>query len=70
MQVAGDWMLAPSARQLDWRYTALHAAFVTCKQRITPGESLNENLNELISATGEIWKRIQAKTVAIKNSDG
>ena len=43
---------------------------MTCMQRIAPGESLNTNLNELIDATEKIWKRIQAKTVAIKNAAG
>ena len=30
----------------------------------------NKSLDELIGAIGETWKRIQAKTVAVKNSDG
>ena len=70
MQVAGDWMVVPSARQLHWRYTVLRSAFMTCTQRLSPGTSLNQNLEELVSATAKIWKRIQAKMVAIKNWEG
>ena len=70
MQVAGDWMVVPSARQLHWRYTVLRSAFMTCTQKVSPGQSLNQNLEELVSAIEKVWKRIQAKTVAIKGSDG
>ena len=70
VQVAGDWALVPSARQLDWRRTVLHSAFMTRKQRISLGESLNKNLRELFSAMEKIWKRVQAKTAAVKSSDG
>ena len=46
----------------------MHSAFMTCKNRVALGESLNQNLEELITATEKIWKRIQAKTVTIKNT--
>ena len=39
-QVAGDWMLVPAARNLHWRYAVLHSAFIMCKQKVSPGESL------------------------------
>ena len=35
MQVAGDWMLVPAARNLHWRYEVLHSAFMVCKQKVT-----------------------------------
>ena len=66
MQVAGDWLVVPSARQLHWRYTVLRSAFMTCTQRLSPGETVNQNLEELVRAIEKIWKRIQAKTVPIK----
>ena len=43
---------------------------MTCKQRVTPGESLSQNLDELSSATEKIWKRIRSKTAAIKDKGG
>ena len=69
MQVAGDWLVVPSARQLHWRYTVLRSAFMTCTQRLSPGETVNQNLEELIRAIEKIWKRIQAKMVAIRDSE-
>ena len=59
-------MVVPSARQLHWRYTVLRSAFMTCTQRLSPGETVNQNLEELVRAIEKIWKRIQAKTVPIK----
>ena len=47
-QVAGDWMLVPAVRNLHWRYAVLRSAFVVCKQKICPGESVNENFDKLI----------------------
>ena len=69
-QVAGDWMVVPSAAQLDWRYKVLRSSFMTCRQRLAPGESLNQNLSDLIHATEKIWKRLQKNSVTVKNSDG
>ena len=51
MQVAGDWMLVPAARNLHWRYEVLHSAFIVCKQRLAPTTNMEENLRELIAAT-------------------
>ena len=68
MQVAGDWMLLPGARNLHWRYEVLHSAFMVCKQKVAPGETLNRNADELIEATKKIWQRIQSNSVTIGKS--
>ena len=65
LQVATDWMLVPAARNLHWRYEVLHSAFMTCKQKVAPGESLQQNLDELIAAARKIWERIAKNTVII-----
>ena len=66
MQVAGDWMLVPSARNLHWRYAVLCSAFVVCKQSVAPGESMHQNLERLMSATERIWKKVADNTVIIQ----
>ena len=65
-QVAGDWMVVPAARNLHWRYAVLHSAFITCKQKVAPGETLNQNLIDLIDATKKVWERMAANSVVIK----
>eukprot|EP00973_Karenia_brevis_P025801 3560990-Karenia_brevis.AAC.1 len=55
-------MLVPSARNLHWRYSVLRSAFVVCKQRISPGESMAENLDHLLKAMEKIWKKIASRT--------
>ena len=70
VQVAGDWMVVPSAAQLDWRYKVLRSSFMTCRQRLAPGESLHQNLADLINAVEKVWKRIQKNTVTLKTADG
>ena len=74
IQVAADWMLVPAARNLHWRYEVLHSAFMTCKQKVAPGESLQQNLGELIAAVRKIWDCIAKNTVMIngkkKNING
>ena len=65
MQIGGDWMVVPSARNLHWRYAVLHSAFMVCKQKVAPGETLSHNLTELIEATKKIWTRISSNTVTI-----
>ena len=70
VQVAGDWMLVPSAAQLDWRYKVLRSSFMTCRQKLAPGESLQQNLTDLINATESVWKRIQKNTVMVRTVDG
>jgi hypothetical protein len=65
-QVAGDWMLVPAARNLHWRWAVLRSAFVTCKQKVSPGETLDQNLTELIGATKRIWERMAKNAVQIQ----
>ena len=65
MQIAGDWMVVPGARNLHWRYAVLHSAFMVCKQKVAPGESLSQNLTELVEATKKIWSRITSNSVVI-----
>ena len=64
-QISGDWMIVPAARNLHWRYTVLRSAFLTCKQKVAPGETLEQNLQQLVAATATIWKRIQKNQVVI-----
>ena len=74
IQLGSDWMVVPSSRNLHWRYTVLHSAFMVCKQKVAPGETLSHNLTELIEATKKIWKRISSNSVMInkqkKNING
>ena len=63
-QVAADWMAVPTARNLHWRYAVLHSAFMTCKQKVAPGESLSHNLECLVAAT-KIWHRIACNQVLV-----
>ena len=74
MQVAADWMLVPAARNLHWRYQVLHSAFMVCKQKVAPGESLQQNLDELLTAARKIFLCIAKNTVLIneqkKNING
>ena len=65
MQVAADWLLVPAARNLHWRYEVLHSAFMVCKQKVSPGESLQQNLDELMAAVRKIWESISKNTVTI-----
>ena len=65
MQLSGDWMLVPGARNLHWRYTVLHSAFLECKQKIAPGDTLNANLDKLIEAAKRVWERMQKNIVVI-----
>ena len=36
-QLAGDWTLVLTCRNLQWRFAVLHSAFVVCKQKVVPG---------------------------------
>ena len=69
-QVSGDWMLVPTARNLHWRHCVLHSAFKLCKQKVAPGESLNQNLIQLIEAARHIWERMLKNSVTIKGLEG
>ena len=68
MQIAGDWMVLPGARNLHWRYAVLRSAFMVCKQKVAPGETLNQNLEELLEATKSIWQRIHSNSVVINGT--
>ena len=68
IQVAADWMLVPAARNLHWRYQVLRSAFLTCKQKVAPGESLQQNLDELMVAVRNIWECIAKNTVVINGT--
>ena len=68
VQVAADWVLVPAARNLHWRYEVLHSAFMTCKQKVAPGESMEQNLDELIGAVRKIWECISKNTVKINGN--
>ena len=65
MQIAGDWMCVPSARNLHWRYEVLRSAFLVCKQKVTPGETLSENLDKLLASLEKIWQKISSNAVII-----
>ena len=66
MQIGGDWMLLPAARNLHWRYSVLRSAFVLSKQKINPGESMAENLDHLVKAVEKIWKKIDSNSAVIE----
>ena len=63
--VAGDWMLVPAARNLHWRYAVLHSAFMVCKHKVAPGESMHENLDKLMDALKRIWQKISDNAAVI-----
>ena len=65
LQIAGDWMCVPAARNLHWRYAVLHSAFLVCKQKVAPGESMHENLDKLLASLEKIWKKISDNWVQI-----
>ena len=65
MQVAGDWMAVPVARNLHWRYAVLHSAFICCKQSVPAGQTSTQNLDKLITATKKIWSRMVSNSVIV-----
>ena len=66
MQVSGDWLLVPAARNLHWRYEVLHSAFIVCKQRLAPSADMDANLLALLKATEYIWERMGKNSVTVK----
>ena len=66
LQVSGDWMLVPAARNLHWRYAVLRSAFVNCKQSLHVEESMAENLDALLDALTLIWKKIEKNTAVVQ----
>ena len=67
MQIAGDWMCVPAARNLQWRYAVLHSAFLVCKQKVAPGDTLHQNLDKLMDSLQKIWEKISGNSVVIDN---
>ena len=65
MQVAGDWMLVPATRNLHWRYAVLRSAFIVCKHRLPPGETLHENVERMVQATEKIWRKISGNLAIV-----
>ena len=65
MHIAGDWMVVPVARNLHWRYSVLHSAFICCKQTIPTGVTAAENMEKLVLATKKIWERMVSNTVVV-----
>ena len=66
LQIGGDWMLLPAVRNLHWRYAVLRSAFVSCKTKIAPGESMATNIEILINALESIWKKISSNTAVVQ----
>ena len=66
MQLAGDWMLVPSARNLHWRFEVLRSAFMVCKQRLCADADRQKNIEDLVEAVKQIWERISTNVVTIK----
>ena len=60
LQIAGDWMCVPSARNIHWRYEVLRSAFLVCKQKVPPGETLSENLDKILASLEKIWQKISS----------
>lgn len=58
-------MVAPAARNLHWRYSVLHRAFVTCMEKLAAGESLSVNLQQLIDASTSLLERLHEGSVKI-----
>ena len=65
MQIAGDWMCVPAARNLHWRYAVLHSAFLVCKQKVAPGDTMHQNLDKLMDSLQKIWQKIAESAVLI-----
>ena len=61
-QIAGEWFLVPAAQNLHWRWMVLRSAFLTCKRKVAPGDTLNDNLIALIEAAKTLWQRMKKGT--------
>ena len=64
-QIAGDWFLVPAAQNLHWRWMVLKSAFLTCKQKVKPGDSSTDNLEALVEAAKTLWTRMKRGKVII-----
>ena len=58
-------MCVPAVRNLHRRYAVLHKAFVVCKEKIAPGQSLEVNSQELVKAATSIMNKLQKGTVKV-----
>ena len=66
MQLGGDWMLVPCARNLHWRYEVLRSSFMVCKQRLAADADRQKNVESLVEAMTQLWERISSNVVKIK----
>ena len=64
-QLAGDWLLVPAAQNLHWRWMVLKSAFLTCKQKVKPGDTSTQNLEALIEAAKTLWTRMKSGKVVV-----
>ena len=58
LQIAGDWMCVPAARNLHWRYAVLHSACLVCK-RSPPGRACTRTW------TSDNWRRYGRRSARI-----
>ena len=65
-QIASDWLAVPAAQNLHWRWMVLRSAFLTCKQKVKPGDSLDENLEALVEAAKTLFERMKRGKVTIE----
>eukprot|EP00973_Karenia_brevis_P036721 5059961-Karenia_brevis.AAC.1 len=35
VQIGGDWLLVPAARNLQWKFTVLRKSFLLCKKKVS-----------------------------------
>ena len=65
-QIASDWLVVPAAQNLHWRWMVLRSAFLTCKQKVKPGNTLLENLEALVDAAKTLFTRMKRGKVVIE----
>ena len=64
-QLAKDWLSVPAAQNLHWRWQVLQSLFLTCKQKVKPGDTLDQNLVALVEAARTLMTRIQRGSITI-----
>ena len=64
-QLAKDWFFVPAAQNLHWRWQVLQSSFLTCKQKVKPGDTLDENLVALVEAARTLMTRIQKGSITV-----
>ena len=65
MQIAADWLLVPSARNLHWRYQVLHNAFTVVQYKSSADTDHHAALVAMLDAMKRIWAQIAANKVTI-----